>query len=211
MAVPLPPTRDLPAGFAEIVESLRAVRVRPEVVLGDSPAPQRLAPYAVAVHGEVPDGDGELANGRLVILHDPAGQDVWEGDTRLVAYVRAALEPDIARDPLLPGVGWSWLIDALTATGADYRAIGGTVTRVSSQRFGALSQHPEAGEIELRASWSPGSDDLSAHLHAFAEVLCFASGLPPAEPGVVMLPPARRRTPRPRKTTGARPVRPKAR
>ena len=66
------------------------------------------------------DGE-EVATGRLILLHDPAGHDAWDGTLRLVTYVTAELEPEIATDPLLSEVAWSWLIDALDAHDATYR------------------------------------------------------------------------------------------
>ncbi len=56
---------------------------------------------------------GELATGRLVLLHDPDGEQAWDGVLRLVVYVRAEVDAELASDPLLPDVGWSWLTDAL--------------------------------------------------------------------------------------------------
>lgn len=145
------------------------------------------------MHATVVQAGEELADGRLVVLHDPAGQEIWEGTTRCVAYVQASLDLEIAADPLLPGVGWSWLVDALETAGAGYRAAGGTVTRTTSERFGALAEHPTAAEVEIRASWSPDGDELGPHLVAFGELLCAAAGLPPLPPGVVAMPAARRK------------------
>ena len=107
------------------------------------------------------DGD-EVATGRLILLHDPAGHEAWQGTLRLVTYVTAELEVDLAADPLLPGVGWTWLTDALDAQDAGHRAIGGTVTQTMSTRFGDLAGPPTVGDIEIRASWTPIDDDLSA-------------------------------------------------
>jgi hypothetical protein len=178
---------DLPPAFRSALAGLTAVKLRPEIVVQELPAPQRLAPYAIALHATAMSGEEELAEGRLVLLHDPAGQEVWAGDTRCVAYVQAEVDPEIASDPLLAGVGWSWLIESLDAAGALYSAEGGTVTRTTSERFGALTDHPVACDVEIRASWSP-SGDLGPHLVAFGEVLCVAAGLPPIPPGVVQLP-----------------------
>jgi hypothetical protein len=195
VSVQLSAPADLPADFRRAVAGLSGVPLRAEVVISELPAPQRLAPHAVALHASVLTAGEELADGRLVILHDPAGQEVWEGTTRCVAYVQAAVEMDIASDPLLPGVGWAWLIEALEAAGAEHRAAGGTVTRTTSERFGALADHPAAADVEIRASWSPVGDDLRPHLVAFAEVMCAAAGLPPTPPGVVAMPAGRRKRP----------------
>jgi hypothetical protein len=193
VSVQLNAPADLPAGFRRAVAGLADVELRPEVIVSELPAPQRLAPHAVAMHASVLRAGDELADGRLVILHDPKGQDVWEGTTRCVAYVQAAVDLEIASDPMLPGVGWAWLIEALDAAGAHHCAAGGTVTRTTSERFGALSDQPTVAEIEIRASWSPVGDELSAHLVAFGELLCAAAGLPPVPPGVVPMPAARRK------------------
>jgi hypothetical protein len=196
MGVPASPP--LPAAFRRAVEQLRAAAVRPEVAIAESPAPARLAPFSVAVTGEVVVAGEELAHGRLVLLHDPAGQEAWEGTSRFVGYLRAPLDPEIAADPLLPSVGWSWLLESLERAGARYHATAGTVSRVSSERFGTLSGQPDAAEVELRASWTPDENDLAAHLTAFSELLCTAAGLPPAPPGVVPMP--RRRAARRRRS-----------
>src|SRR3982751_719435 len=184
---------DLPAVFRRAVAGLTRVDLRPEVVIAELPPPQRLAPYAVALNASVPQGDDDLADGRLIVLHDPKGQDVWEGTTRCVAYVQASVDLDIAADPMLPGVGWAWLTEALDAAGAQHCAAGGTVTRTTSERFGALADQPTAAEVEIRASWSPVGADLAPHLIAFGELLCAAAGLPPMPPGVVPMPANRRK------------------
>ena len=121
------------------------------------------------------------AEGRLVLLHDPDGQDIWAGDTRCVAYVQADVDPEIASDPMLAGVGWSWLIEALDAAGAAYTAEGGRCSRTTSERFGALVDHPVACDVEIRASWSP-TGDLGPHLVAFGEVLCTLPASRPSRP-----------------------------
>ena len=193
MSVQLNAPADLPADFRRAVAGLAEATLRPEVIVSELPAPQRLAPHAVAMHASVLRGGDELADGRLVILHDPKGQDVWEGTTRCVAYVQAAVDLEIASDPMLPGVGWAWLTEALDAAGAQHCAAGGTVTRTTSERFGALADQPTVAEIEIRASWSPVGADLSGHLVAFGELLCAAAGLPPVPPGVVPMPATRRK------------------
>ncbi|MEU9741900.1 DUF3000 domain-containing protein [Micromonospora chersina] len=176
----------LPETFARAVAGLRSVTCRPEIVLEEVGAPQRLAPYAFALSaGVLRDGD-EVATGRLILLHDPAGHEAWQGTLRLVTYVTAELEVDLASDPLLPGVGWTWLTDALDAQEARYRAIGGTVTQTLSTRFGELAGPPAAGDIEIRASWTPLSTDLAPHLLGWCTLLASTAGLPP--PGVTALP-----------------------
>lgn len=180
--------RDLPAGvpaaFGQAVESLRAARLRPQVHLTEVPAPQRIAPYALALSGEVLDGDDELATGRFVLLHDPKGQEAWQGTMRAVTYVRAALEPEFAGDPLLSEVAWTWLVDGLAGQGARFAELGGTVTRVLSDSHGALADREPTVEIEVRASWTAQGADLGPHLQGWATLLCTVAGLPPLPEGV---------------------------
>jgi hypothetical protein len=179
------PSTVTPSTFTRAVEELRAVTARPEITLEEVPAPQRLAPYAHAMSGTVLRHGDEVATGRLILLHDPAGHDAWDGTMRLVTYVTAELEAELAADPLLPGVGWSWLTDALDGQPAAYTAIGGTVTQTLSTRFGDLAGPPTAADIEIRASWTPTDDDLQAHVHAWCALLASTAGLPP--PGVTAL------------------------
>jgi hypothetical protein len=180
-----------PETFTRAVAGLRGERTRPEITLEEVPPPQRLAPYAYALSGTVLRGGDEVATGRLILLHDPAGHEAWDGTLRLVTYVTAELEPDLAADPLLPVVGWSWLIEALDADDARYAVIGGTVTQTLSTRFGELAGPPTAADIEIRASWTPRDADLAPHLRAWCALLASTAGLPP--PGVTAL--AERRAP----------------
>jgi hypothetical protein len=182
---------DAPQAFTRAVAALRATTLRPEIVLEEAPAPQRLAPWAVAMTADVletPDAEDELGTGRFVLLHDPAGHETWDGVFRLVTFVRATVEPDVAGDPMLPSVGWSWLIEALEAHGAEYTAPSGTVTRISSESFGSLEDRGVTAEVEVRASWTALDARLGPHLLAWADVLAATTGLPPVAPGVVTLP-----------------------
>ena len=189
-----------PEAFARALEQLRGARLRSEVVLSEVPAPQRIAPYAVALTADVlaraaqrgTDEPDELASGRFVLLHDPSAPEPWDGVFRAVTFVRAELEPELGTDPMLGEVGWSWLLDALAAHDAPFTQDGGTVTRVVSQSFGALADRPASVEIEVRGSWTPLGDDLGVHLQAWSDLLCTVAGLPPLPEGVTALP-ARRR------------------
>ncbi|MFJ6750158.1 MULTISPECIES: DUF3000 domain-containing protein [unclassified Streptomyces] len=205
---------ETPIPFRKAVEALRAARLRPEIEIDPTPAPKRLAPFAYALeaavveHGAGPDGtEKDLADGRLVLLHDPAGHDAWQGTFRVVTLARAELEPEMGTDPLLPEVSWSWLTGALEARGVRYGEASGTVTRAGSYYFGGLASREPATQIEIRASWTPaeapgGVPDVAAHLSAWCDLLCQVAGLPPAtldtapRGGVVPLP--QRRGPHPR-------------
>ncbi len=185
-------TADLAAGTA------RQSSVRPELTFEDEPPPRRLAPYAAAIAATVLDGETEIGWGRFVLLYDPAGQDGWAGRFRVIAYIRAELEPEVAADPLIGQVGWSWLTEALEARTAGYGQTSGTVTRVVTEGFGTKRGDPVSTGFELRASWSPAGQgsvhpDLGGHVAAWSDALCAASGLPPLEEGVAGLRPAGRR------------------
>jgi hypothetical protein len=174
-----------PEAFARAVAGLRVAAPRDEILLEEIAAPQRLAPYSFALSATVLRRGDEVASGRLILLHDPVGHDAWKGDLRLVTLVTAELEPDMAGDPLLAAVAWTWLTDALDQYSAAYRAIGGTITQTTSTRFGELAGPPPTADLEIRASWTPTSGDLSAHLYGWCAMLASTAGLPP--PGVTAL------------------------
>lgn len=206
-----------PADFLFALGTLREARCRSELRLDEIPAPARLAPFAVALGAEVVGpGDGapaavhgpaaaalapaagsddvELATGRFILLHDPDGSEIWDGEFRIVTYIRAQLEPDMGNDEMLGSVAWTWLVEALENHRAPYRSAGGTATRVLSESFGTLADRPDTIDIELRASWTPEGRDIGAHLEAWADMVCTFAGLPPLPEGVAALP---RRRPRP--------------
>lgn len=181
-----------PADFQAALASLASVRARPEVVLEHIPAPQRLAPWShaigarVAEPGELPDEDEvEIASGRFIVLFDPAGHEAWDGTTRCVGYVSAVTDESMVDDQMFSEVAWSWLTEALVDSGAGHHAVGGTVTRTASTRFGDIAGPEHSVDVEIRASWTASDTDLDRHLQAWLEVLGNAAGLPP--PGVHLL------------------------
>jgi hypothetical protein len=176
-----------PEEFLAAVDRMHAARLRPEIFCEEMPAPQRIAPYASALSADVTVDGEDVGTGRIVLLHDPAGNDAWEGTFRCVAYARAEIDPEMANDPLLGEVGWSWLTEALDAHGAEYTAPSGTVTKVSSESFGSMAEEDATAQLELRASWTP-TGDVADHVEAWGEVLCTAAGLPPVPEGVAPLP-----------------------
>ncbi|MBE7324678.1 DUF3000 domain-containing protein [Nocardioides sp. Y6] len=183
---------ETPVAFTAALEELRRARVRQEVSLEEMPAPQRIAPFSAALSADVEVDDDEVGTGRLILLHEPAGNDVWQGTFRLVAYARAQIDPELVNDPLLGEVAWTWLTDALTAHGATWRAASGTVTRVATESFGQMDDEPGTAQLEIRASWTPDVDDdqtsLHTHVEAWGELLCTAVGLPPVPEGVAAFP-----------------------
>ncbi len=202
---------DPAAGFAALVNGLREqcaelCAVCPQLSFEDVPAPRTLAPFATAMAATVEVDDADVASGRLVLLYDPAGQDGWAGPLRIIVYVRADLDPEIAADPLIGQVGWSWLTEALANRTAGYAEPSGTVTRVVTEGFGLKETEPAITGFELRASWSPADPDspalassshgappvperdlLDGHLAAWCDALCAAAGLPPLTWGVTAL------------------------
>jgi hypothetical protein len=94
--------------------------MRPEVLCEPMPAPQRIAPYAAALSADVTVDGLDVSTGRLILLHDPAGNDSWDGTFRCVGYARAEIDLEMITDPALADVGWSWLTEARAAHGAAY-------------------------------------------------------------------------------------------
>ncbi|ANY05023.1 DUF3000 domain-containing protein [Pseudonocardia sp. HH130630-07] len=195
----MPDPNSPPPLFRRAVSSLASVAPRPELVVRALEAPPRLAPYSWATSVEADighrgDGTDDLdepdTSGRLILLHDPDGQDRWQGTFRLVCFVQARLEPGQLGDDMLPRIGWSWLTDALGHAGAAFTALGGTVTQTASVRFGGLGEAsltadddpPREDDVELRASWTPTESDadLTRHAVAFGSLVATAAGLPPA-------------------------------
>ncbi|WP_007516075.1 MULTISPECIES: DUF3000 domain-containing protein [Pseudofrankia] len=198
-----------PGLFVATATALREAlgTLRPELAVREATPPSRVAPYAFALAASLAGDDEDLAAGRLVLLFDPAGHNAWEGTARLVCYARAAVEPEVATDPMLPEVAWSWLVEAMAAHGVGVRALGGTVTTTTSRRFGVLAPDGDSFDVEMRCSWSPdwaetagrprpggeggtpwSAQGTAAHLHAFADLLAAMAGLPPRIAGVVSLP-----------------------
>lgn len=178
-----------PPEFTTAVQGMHGARLRPEIFCEEMPAPQRIAPYAAALSADVTVDDEEVGTGRIILLHDPAGNDAWGGTFRCVAYVRADIDPEQGIDPMLGAVGWSWLTEALDAHGASYSAPSGTVTRVTTESFGSMGDEDGTAQIEIRASWTPAdATQMAAHVEAWGELLCTTVGLEPVPDGVTAMP-----------------------
>ena len=177
-------TRSVPTAFAEVLASLSAARVRGDIALTETPAPSRIAPYAVAVNGEVTAEEGG-ATGRFVVMHDPAAPEAWDGTLRVIALVKAQVEPEIGSDELWARATWTWLEDALD--GVPHHRLGGTATRIANESFGDLADTESEVHVELRASWTPEDTDAGAHIRAWAELLASCAGVPPLPEGVTYL------------------------
>jgi len=171
--------------FDDIIAQIRAIKPRVEILLEEVPAPQKLAPFAFAMTADVLE---DAATGRFVLLHDPDGQEGWAGNFRCVTFVRAAIDNEMAADPMLCNIGWAWLMESLKANGCDFTAPSGTVTKVASASFGTLENLDEDSELEVRASWTPTSgENIASHIKAWVELLEMSAGLAPIPEGVTQL------------------------
>jgi hypothetical protein len=173
---------DATSAFLAEVDDLRAATFPNDITIVETPAPKRLAPYGIALTADLdddehPDADEALASGRLVLLHDPAGPAEWNGSTRAVLFMRAMVDPEVADDPLLPEVAWSWMEEALERHGAAAREASGTVTRTSSMTFGGIRETDSPGAVEIRASWTPDGS-LEAQVRAWLDLLRVTVGQP---------------------------------
>lgn len=178
--------------FQVITRTLQTFKPRSEILLEEVPAPQKLAAFSFAFSADVSNGllndaEDEVASGRFVLLHEPGGQDTWEGDFRCVTYIRADVDLMMQEDPLLPEVGWNWFLSSLTQGDCEFTAASGTVTRVASASFGKLSPRSDEAEMEIRASWTPqlsAPSDIALHIGAWCTLLAELAGLPPIPVGV---------------------------
>lgn len=179
--------------FAAACLSMESVELRSELTVRKIPSPSGVAPFSMALAADVlaPESTaGHAANdsihgaGRFILLYDPEEPAAWGGAFRVVCFAQAPLENEIALDPFLADVTWSWLVDALDSRGALYDNASGTATRTLSTGFGELTDQGDAAQIELRASWSPLDTDMSTQLQAWGELLCMLAGLPPSAEAV---------------------------
>jgi len=199
------PLNRIPQAFARAADVLRSPREDARIEVSEIPAPSKLAPYAIALGAEVRADEAfqaatgedieELATGRIVLLYDPARPEEWEGEFRLVSYIRAELEAEMGNEAMLGPVAWSWLTEALETHDCEIAKAGGTTTRVMSESFGTLAGRPWTVDLELRASWTPVVEDpeeMGNHVNAWIDLIGMVAGLPPVPEGVTPLPGRRR-------------------
>jgi len=139
--------------------------------------------------GDSADLEDELyVTGRFVLLADPNFHQAWQGEFRAVTFVRAPIDSQMAADPMLNDVGWSWMADALENSGARFTALSGTVTREASTSYGKLAPKPDQSEIEIRGSWTPvDGRELINHAKAWIRLLEMVAGTAPLPEGVSSL------------------------
>jgi len=194
-----------PARFQAALLSLKDAEIRPEVRLTEVPAPKRVAPYAVAIDGALflndSSGTGKMYSGKhprpamralsdddeeipacegtFVVLFDPQGQTNWGGQFRVVTYLQARVDQIEAKDPMLAEVAWSWVTDAIGHHPVTH--LSGTVTVQSITSFGEIepdyADSAERSLLQVRASWSPTSEQVGPHLAMWTDMLAAAGGL----------------------------------
>lgn len=181
-------TKDVAPEFERARAQILDAKLRAELFAEEIAAPERIAKQAVAIAAGVkhssntpPDINSESGAGRFILLYDPEQAQDWGGDFRVVCYAQAPLEPEIGTDSFIAEVTWSWLLEALQTSGAEYENIAGTATNTISTGFGSLSNQGSGVQLELRASWSPVGQNFGAHAEAWSNLLCFLAGFPQAE------------------------------
>jgi hypothetical protein len=179
-----------PAQFAAAALSLAQPVLRSELETSQIPAPDQIAPWALAFAAQAPNPADTPMNrgvGRIVFLHDPKEFDVWGSNMRVIAYGKSPLENDLGIEEDVAHYWWSELERALSNHGAKYRNEAGTVTKMSSTGMGSLANEPSASEVEIRASWSPTDDDLGPHLAAWQDLIASMAGFGMDGEGVTRL------------------------
>lgn len=165
-----------PDEFMDALLSLRKVTIPKHLSLSEIPAPTKITPFSAALYVQTPleADDLPIASGRFIVLYEPQVNLEWGAKFRIIIQIRTEMDPAIGTDPLLGEVIWSWLNDALDQNAADAHHLKGSVTRELSETFGNLELTRSDVEIELKASWSTSSNDLSYHLAAWLDVVNYA-------------------------------------
>ncbi|HUH53683.1 MAG TPA: DUF3000 domain-containing protein [Microbacteriaceae bacterium] len=177
-----------PPEFEQARSQILSAKFRSELFTEETTSPDRISPFSVALAAGVKhsatssaDTDSEAGVGRFILLYDPESANEWGEKFRVVCYAQAPLETEIGADPFITDVTWSWLTDALSSSGAEYKNIAGTATIITSTGFGGLEAQGTGSQIELRASWTPMGEHFSAHAVAWSHLLCFLAGFPEEE------------------------------
>lgn len=175
----------LPPAWEMALLSLREAksRVPSRVSIHEVPAPREIAPYAVAVGAQtqVHAAAQSPAAGRLVVLFDPDEQPNWGGRFRVIGMLSTEAELEMGEDPLAGEVAWSWLRDSLDQREVEYQHLVGTATATINRAFSGSQLRESTSTLEIRASWTPQSPDLSAHLLAWLDTMLQATGLYPED------------------------------
>lgn len=171
----------IPPAWEMALLSLRNAKLPPRVSVEEVPAPNEIAPYALAVSGETAlyTTMESPATGRFVCLYDPKTQPGWGGCFRVIAMVGTETELSLGEDPLAGEVAWSWLRECLERRRADYDYLVGTATSTINRSFDGTVLRASSASLEIRASWTPAEPDISAHFLAWADTMLQSTGLTP--------------------------------
>ncbi|WP_051197251.1 DUF3000 family protein [Jonesia quinghaiensis] len=179
---------DAPAEFLTALAPLRQMSIPPALTLREIPARGAVAPFSAALSGEIKRSRRNpemLAHGNLSVLYSPSLVPEWESRFRIAAIVRADIDHDMGRDPLLQQVARSWIDESLETTGALYSALRGTVTIVVSEKFEEQGTGDLDTQLEIRMSWSPQPSGvqtvdwhLERHVESWMNLLFATSGSP---------------------------------
>lgn len=170
---------DAPAQFAAAALSLGQPILRSELNTSQIPAPEKIAPWALAFAAQAPNPADTPMNrgvGRIVFLYDPEQFDTWGSNMRVIAYGKSPLESDLGIEEDVAHFWWEELVRALKNHNAKYSHEAGTITKMTSTGMGSLSNDPGTSEVEIRASWSPQEDELGPHLAAWQDLIAGMAG-----------------------------------
>ena len=175
--------------FKDFTESLAIIEWPQELEVRQIEAPQGLAPHSIAYAADVIAGAGnrDRGTGRLIFLEDDSEPAGWGGTRRAIIFAQSPIEPGLGGDDELAAVAWSWLIDELKASEAEYVLPSATVTRIVSAGFGELAKQGKGSQLEVRGSWSPTGNSAAAHAEAWARFVCQVAGFTPQPTGVASL------------------------
>jgi len=170
---------DAPAQFAAAALSLGEPLLREELISEQIPAPEKIAPWALAFAAQAPNPADTPMNrgvGRIVFLYDPEQHETWGSNMRVIAYGKSPLENDLGVEEDVAHFWWEELMRTLKSHGAKFSHEAGTVTKMTSTGMGSLANDPSASEVEIRASWSPQHDELGPHLAAWQDLIAAMAG-----------------------------------
>lgn len=170
--------------FKAALESIRECKLSKKLKFEEIPGPAKMAPYTAAIAAETVAqdlGGRPMGTGRLVILYDPEQPAGWPTPWRCVALVSADTDPELAEDPCIGQVAWSWLSEALEDNRCQYAGLLGSVTTEMTATFGGLKLSSSLAHLQIQASWSPYSEDMGPHLLAWSDTLLLAAGDDPNE------------------------------
>lgn len=163
---------------AEFENLTAGILLRDELQVVSAPSPKKLAPYGISLLGEI-NTEQHFADSRVVVLYNPDGDPAWNSTARVIIFLKAEIESELADDPLILHIAWQWLEEALAKFNAKTQELSGTVTRTSAKGFGAIDEQSPS-TIEIRASWSPvDTGHLEQHIRAWGELVCVAAGIDP--------------------------------